>query len=47
MGIRTAKVGLAMVALSAGSFVASGLGGSAASAAIRTTNSKMCQQYRV
>jgi hypothetical protein len=45
MGIRTAKVGLAFVALSTVSFVASGFGGSPASAALRASESKMCKQY--
>jgi hypothetical protein len=45
MGIRTAKVGLALIALSTVSFVASGFGGGAASAALRTTDSKFCKQY--
>jgi hypothetical protein len=45
MKIRTAKVGLAVCALSTASFVVSGFGGSAASAAIRSTNAKLCKQY--
>ena len=45
MKIRTANVGLAVIALSTASFVASGFGGSDASAAIRTTSSKLCKEY--
>ena len=45
MKINTAKIGLAVMTLSTASFVASGLGGSAASAALRTTSSKLCKEY--
>jgi hypothetical protein len=45
MRIRTARSGLAAIALSRASFVVSEFGGSDASAAIRTTNSKHCKQY--
>jgi len=45
MKISTAKVGLAVIALSTASFVASGFGGADASASIRSTSSKLCKQY--
>ena len=46
MKISTAKVGLAVFAMSTASFAVAGFGGSDASAANRTTHSKLCQQYR-
>ena len=44
--ISTAKVGLAVFAMSTASFAVAGFGGSDASAANRTTHSKLCQLYR-
>jgi hypothetical protein len=45
MRISTAKLGLAVIALSTASFVVSGFGASDASATIRVTSSKLCKEY--